>query len=182
MLRIHTCLWLVPSWVPLCRRDYSSGSTCSIIMVCSSRLASLVAAPSYTFFVCMLISHLRPMSLNVLGYQFHLHTAIILPSYLVTKNLPISLRFSPTIFYRNVSSVLLHLVNQWLDFILTHDSALVIYEVSPYRTFAINQLVKFCYADFCLESWWLWCDKYRVFTLQKSLDVKYRIRTSSTYM
>ena len=40
------------------------------------------------FWLFWLVSHLRPMGLNVLGYQFH-----ILP--VITKNLPISTRSSP---------------------------------------------------------------------------------------
>ena len=35
----------------------------------------------------------------------------------VTKDLPISPRFSPTNFYRDASSALLQLLNQWLNFI-----------------------------------------------------------------
>ena len=34
----------------------------------------------------------------------------------VTRDLPISPRFTPTSFYRDAGSVLLHLVNQWLNF------------------------------------------------------------------
>ena len=33
-----------------------------------------------------------------------------------TKEFPISSRFTPTIFYRDASSALLQLVNQWLNF------------------------------------------------------------------
>ena len=42
----------------------------------------------------------------------------ILPA--ATKDLPISPRFSSTSFYRDASSALLHLVNQWLNFTYTH--------------------------------------------------------------
>ena len=41
----------------------------------------------------------------------------ILP--VVTKDLPISPRFTPMIFYRDASSALLQLVNQWLNFTYT---------------------------------------------------------------
>ena len=34
----------------------------------------------------------------------------------VTRDLPISPRFTPTNFYRDAGSALLHLVNQWLNF------------------------------------------------------------------
>ena len=34
----------------------------------------------------------------------------------VTRDLPISPRFTPTSFYRDAGSALLHLVNQWLNF------------------------------------------------------------------
>ena len=34
----------------------------------------------------------------------------------VTGDLPISPRFTPTNFYRDASSALLHLANQWLNF------------------------------------------------------------------
>ena len=40
----------------------------------------------------------------------------ILP--VVTKDLPISPRFTPYNFYRDASSALLQLVNQWLNFTL----------------------------------------------------------------
>ena len=45
----------------------------------------------------------------------------ILP--VVTKDLPISPRFTLTIFYRDASSALLQLVNQWLNFIYSRSHA-----------------------------------------------------------
>ena len=44
----------------------------------------------------------------------------ILP--VVTKDLPISPRFTPYNFYRDASSALLQLVNQWLNFICSRVS------------------------------------------------------------
>ena len=38
----------------------------------------------------------------------------------ITKDLPISPRFTPYEFLSHVSSALLQLVNQWLRFVLTH--------------------------------------------------------------
>ena len=46
---------------------------------------------------------------------------IILP--VVTKDLPISPRFTPTIFYCDASSALLQLVNQWLNFTYSQSHA-----------------------------------------------------------
>ena len=45
----------------------------------------------------------------------------ILP--VVTKDLPISPRFTPYNFYRDASSALLHLVNQWLNFTYSRSHA-----------------------------------------------------------
>ena len=45
----------------------------------------------------------------------------ILP--VVTKDLPISPRFTPYNFYRDASSVLLQLVNQWLSFTYSRSHA-----------------------------------------------------------
>ena len=45
----------------------------------------------------------------------------ILP--VVTKDLPISPRFTPYNFYRDASSALLQLVNQWLNFTYTRSHA-----------------------------------------------------------
>ena len=45
----------------------------------------------------------------------------ILP--VVTKDLPISPRFTPYDFYRDASSALLHLVNQWLNFTYSRSHA-----------------------------------------------------------
>ena len=45
----------------------------------------------------------------------------ILP--VVTKDLPISPRFTLTIFYRDASSALLQLVNQWLNFTYSRSHA-----------------------------------------------------------
>ena len=57
---------------------------------------SFVAQVTLVF--CLFISHLRPMGLNLLGYQ---SDVAILP--VVTKDLPISPRFAPTIFYCSAS-------------------------------------------------------------------------------
>ena len=48
-------------------------------------------------------SHLQPMNLII----------IILP--VITKDLPISPRFTPYVFYRGASSAILQLVHQWLN-------------------------------------------------------------------
>ena len=45
----------------------------------------------------------------------------ILP--VVTKDLPISPRFTPYDFYRDASSAILHLVNQWLHFTYSRSHA-----------------------------------------------------------
>ena len=45
----------------------------------------------------------------------------ILP--VVTKDLPISPQFTPYDFYRDASSALLQLVNQWLDFTYSRSHA-----------------------------------------------------------
>ena len=52
--------------------------------------------------------------INVLGLRSHLCNIAIL--HVVAKNLPISSRLSPRIFYRNAELVLLHLDKKWLDF------------------------------------------------------------------
>ena len=54
------------------------------------------------FKFCIFACHLKPMGLNVLGYQSHLYCNVaILP--VDTKDLPISPRFSPRDFYRDLS-------------------------------------------------------------------------------
>ena len=50
----------------------------------------------YIICIYIFVSHLRPMGTNVLGYQSHLWLVAIM--LVVTKDLPISPRFSPTIF------------------------------------------------------------------------------------
>ena len=70
------------------------------------------------FFV-LYVSHLRPMDPNALGYQFHL----LLHCHPVTVNACGHKGFFPSVsgarltnFYRDASSELLQLVNQWLNF------------------------------------------------------------------
>ena len=58
---------------------------------------NLFLIPVYFFFVS---SNSRPMGLNVLGYQSHL------------LQQPCQPRFSPTTFYRDECSALIHIVNQ----------------------------------------------------------------------
>ena len=65
------------------------------------------------FVFVLFVAHLRPIGVNVLGYQSYLlqpcHPAVVLG---VTKDLPISPPFSPTILYRDTSSTFLLVVNQ----------------------------------------------------------------------
>ena len=78
---------------------------------------------SYNMFVCLFVSHLRPMGLNVLGYQ----------SGLLQRCHPVCSRegfshLSPVLalcifFYRDASSALLQLVNQWLNFTCSRSHA-----------------------------------------------------------
>ena len=103
--------------------------------------------------VCLFVSHLQLMDLNVLGLPIP-STATLLPSYLGSLKIFQSFPGSRLVFFRDASSVLLHLVNFWLSFTYsrshafrygrkndenpdfvknqTHDSALVICKVTTF--------------------------------------------------
>ena len=78
----------------------------------------------------------------------------ILP--VVTKDLPISPRFTPYIFfYRDASSALLQLVNEWLNFLLIINRGFTVPLLSCTSSLSLSQRYKIFVVAFYLHLYYI---------------------------